>query len=149
MSLISDIFAGGAKGVFEGVGSLVLDIKKAITGKEPISAEKAAEIALKVQELQSLVEQGRQSIIITEASSHDKWTSRARPAFMYVMYVFILAAFPMGVIFAFAPVEAKSITDGVTSWLKAIPDSMWVLFGTGYLGYSYLRSQDKKNGVAS
>jgi len=135
-------------GLFSGIGTLAKDIRTAITGKEPIDATKAAEIALKLQELEASIEQGRTAIIVAEASSQDKWTSRARPAFLYVVYIYILAAFPMGLIFAFAPEQAKNITTGVTAWLNSIPDSMWVLFGSGYLGYVGARSYDKKKGTA-
>lgn len=31
------------------------------------------------------------SVILAEAKSNDKWTSRARPGFLYVIYVIILA----------------------------------------------------------
>ena len=42
------------------------------------------------------------SAIIAEANSKDPWTSRARPTFMYVIYLLILSSIPMGVLFAFA-----------------------------------------------
>lgn len=87
------------------------------------------------------------SAILAEAQSADPWTSRARPTFLYVIYVCILAALPMGVLFAFQPVAANAIAVGFGAWLNAIPDSMWGLFGAGYLGYSGFRSWDKKGGV--
>lgn len=85
----------------------------------------------------------RMSAIRTEASSNDPWTSRARPSFMYVMYVMILACFPMGILFAVNPEVALNITEGVKGWLSAIPEEMWWLFGAGYLGYSTARTFDK------
>lgn len=85
----------------------------------------------------------RMSAIRTEASSNDPWTSRARPSFMYVMYVMILACFPMGVLFAIYPETALAIIEGVKGWLTAIPEEMWWLFGAGYLGYSTARTVDK------
>jgi hypothetical protein len=81
--------------------------------------------------------------IVAEANSTDKWTSRARPSFMYVMYAIILASIPMGIITAISPQVALNISTGFKSWLAAIPDSMWALFGTGYVGYSVSRSYDK------
>ena len=84
------------------------------------------------------------SAIMMEAKSNDKWTSRARPAFMYVIYLFILASLPFGVLFAFRPEEALAVTNGVQSWLAAIPGELWGLFGAGYLGYTGARSYDKK-----
>ena len=37
------------------------------------------------------------SAILAEAASPDPWTSRARPAFLYVVYTLLLAGLPMGV----------------------------------------------------
>lgn len=89
-------------------------------------------------------EENRYNAIIAEAKSSDKWTSRARPAFMYVIYIFILAAIPMGFLFAFKPLVAQAVIDGVQGWLKAIPDSLYTLFGAGFLGYTTARSVDKR-----
>ena len=85
----------------------------------------------------------KMSAIITEAQSSDPWTSRARPSFLYVIYVMILTAIPMGFLTAFSPDTALAVTDGMKDWLAAIPESMWALFGAGYLGYAGARSFDK------
>jgi hypothetical protein len=50
------------------------------------------------QEMQSIGAQ--MQAIVAEAQSADPWTSRARPSFLYVMYVMILWAIPMGLIAA-------------------------------------------------
>jgi len=84
------------------------------------------------------------SAIIAEANSEDPWTSRARPSFLYVVYFYILAAVPMGFVFAVDPESAKAVTEGVAAWLTAIPEQMWTLFGVGYLGYTGARSIDKR-----
>ncbi len=83
------------------------------------------------------------SAILAEAQSADPWTSRARPSFLYIIYIFILASIPMGVLFALNGALAVNITTGVQAWLAAIPESLWWLFGAGYLGYSGARSFDK------
>lgn len=87
------------------------------------------------------------SAIVAEAQSADPWTSRARPSFLYVIYVMILAAIPIGVLSVFSPAAATQIAAGMKAWLAAIPDSMWTLFGIGYSGYALARSWDK-HGVA-
>ena len=130
-------------GVLSGAGQLFKDIRAAITGKEPINAEKAAELAIKAQELETKLEETRIGVMVAEASSQDKWTSRARPSFMYVMYIMILSSIPMGVVYAFAPESAQGIMTGLQLWLKAIPDSLYALFGAGYVGYSAARTVDK------
>ena len=86
------------------------------------------------------------SAIIAEADSNDPWTSRARPSFLYVMYAMILGAIPMGLIAAVQPKMAQNVAVGMTAYLAAIPESMWALFGTGYLGYTAARSWGKAKG---
>lgn len=135
--------------VLSGAGQLFKDIRTAITGKEPISAEKAAEIVLKTTEIEAKLEETRISVMVAEASSQDKWTSRARPSFLYVIYILLLTALPMGVLFAINPVMANNITYGFKLWLAAIPESLYALFGVGYLGYAATRSYDKGKGTAS
>ena len=78
--------------------------------------------------------------IVAEANSVDPWTSRARPSFLYVMYAIILWSIPMGLIGAVQPATAKLIADMMNLYLRGIPDSLWALFGTGYLGYTAART---------
>lgn len=85
-----------------------------------------------------------QRVMIAEAQSADPWTSRARPSFMYVIYVLLLASIPMGVLHAFQPDVAGKITAGFSAWIHAIPDSLMTLFGVGYLGYTGARTFEKR-----
>lgn len=88
------------------------------------------------------------SAIIAEASSADPYTSRARPSFLYVMYIMILMAVPVGIVQVFHPAAVATFTGGVQAWLSAIPEELWWLFGTGYLGYTASRTFDKRKGAA-
>ena len=83
------------------------------------------------------------SVILAEAKSADPWTSRARPSFLYVMYILILFAVPMGILSAFRPDMATQIANGMKAWLSAIPDALWSVFGVGYLGYTGAREYGK------
>ena len=83
------------------------------------------------------------SAIIAEAKSADPWTSRARPSFLYVIYLMILFSVPMGVLSAFRPDLAAAVADGMRAWLGAIPDMLWGVFGAGYLGYTGAREYGK------
>ena len=85
--------------------------------------------------------------ILAEARSADPWTSRARPSFLYVMYALLLWSIPMGLIAAAQPGLADAIGRGMTSYLNGIPEPMWALFGTGYLGYTAARTWGKVKGV--
>lgn len=87
------------------------------------------------------------SAIVAEAQSPDPWTSRSRPSFLYVMYVLILWSIPMGILSAFRPDLATAISKGMTSYLAAIPEPLYVLFGTGYLGYTAARQWGKAKGT--
>ncbi len=77
----------------------------------------------------------------------DPWISRARPGFLYIIYVMILWAIPMGLVAAFSPAIAARITGGMHAYLAGIPDSLWSLFGTAYLGYTAARQWGKLKGV--
>ncbi len=87
------------------------------------------------------------SAIIAEAQSTDPLTSRARPSFLYVMYAMILWALPIGLIAAIRPDMAKAIAAGMNAYLGGIPEPLWALFGTGYLGYTAARTWGKVKGV--
>lgn len=142
---LANIDIGGA---LSGIGDLAKSIRAAITGKEPIDSTKAAELALQVQELENGIEKARLDVVLAEASSKDPWTSRARPAFMYVIYIMLITAIPMGVVAAVNSNTANNIASGFGAWLKAIPGDLYALFGAGYLGYGAFRTYDKKQGTA-
>lgn len=89
------------------------------------------------------------SAIIAEASSADPWTSRARPSFLYVVYILLLFGLPMGVLSAFQPDMALAVAAGFKAWLNAIPDALYILFGTVMTGYGVQRMVEKIKGVAS
>lgn len=121
-------------------------IDKIFPDKEKMANERAqAELALlQLQQEGRLKELGVQmSAILAEAQSPDPWTSRARPSFLYVIYIVILLGVPMGFLSAFRPDIATQVASGFGAWLKAVPDSLWTLFGAGYLGYAASRTVDK------
>jgi len=112
----------------------------------PSEAEKnAAKIALLQAENNGELEtlKVQLSAILAEAQSPDPWTSRARPSFMYVIYTMLLFGIPMGFVAAHDASLANAVTLGFKSWLAAIPDSLYTLFGVGYVGYSTARTVDK------
>ncbi len=86
------------------------------------------------------------SAVLAEAGSADPWTSRARPSFLYVMYVLLLWSIPMGIIAAIRPSAAEAIARGMNAYLAGIPEPLYALFGTGYLGYTVAREWGKAKG---
>lgn len=83
------------------------------------------------------------SAVVAEAQSADPWTSRARPSFLYVMYTLLLWAIPMGLIASVRPELARDIAAGMNAYLAGIPEPLYALFGTGYLGYTVAREWGK------
>ena len=111
---------------------------------DPAARDKAKLDLLTLQGTQEMQQiQTQLSAIVAEANSTDPWTSRARPSFLYVMYVMILWALPMGVLSAFRPGTARDIASGMNAYLAGLPEPLYALFGTGYLGYTAMRQWGK------
>ena len=128
------------------IGPVASIIDKVIPDKEARAKAKLELVRLEgTHELQAI--EARLSAIVAEANAADPWTSRARPSFLYVMYILLLAAIPMGILSALSPVTAASIASGMTAYLRGLPDELYALFGTGYLGYTAARQWGKIKGV--
>jgi len=128
-------------------GKALFDLGTSLINKlipDPTAKAQAQLELLKLQQSGALEEEKTQlSAIIAEAQSSDKWTSRARPSFLYVVYILLLASIPMGVVFAVSPTTAGSITTGFRGWLAAIPPEIIELFKWVMLGYIGGRSFEK------
>jgi hypothetical protein len=115
---------------------------------DPEARDRAKLELIKVQgsqEMQAIQQQ--MSAIVAEANSHDPWTSRARPSFLYVMYALLLWSIPMGLIAAVNPEMSLGIARGMNAYLAGIPEELYALFGTGYLGYTAARAWGKAKGL--
>lgn len=128
------------------IGPIASIIDKVIPDKEARAKAKLELLALEgTQELKQI--EVRLAAIVAEANSADPWTSRARPSFLYVMYTLLLFAIPMGVLAAFNPTAATDIARGMNAYLNGLPEPLYALFGTGYLGYTAARQWGKVKGV--
>lgn len=104
---------------------------------------------LKLQQSGELEEMRVQlSAIIAEAQSPDPWTSRARPSFLYVVYILLLWSIPMGLLSIFRPDAAAAFTAGFKAWMQALPEPVLTLFGVVMTGYVAGRSWEKVRGAA-
>ena len=116
---------------------------------DPVARDAAKLELLRQHQAGELQEvQTRLSAILAEAQSSDPWTSRARPSFMYVVYVLMLASLPMGLVSAFSPETAGQVAAGMKAWLGAIPGDIVELFQWVMLGYVGARSVEKVKGAA-
>jgi len=128
------------------IGPIASIIDKIIPDKEARARAKLELIQLEGSQELKLIE-ARLEAIVAEAQSSDPWTSRARPSFLYVMYCMILWALPMGILAAFTPGAARDIAAGMNAYLNGLPEPLYALFGTGYLGYTAARQWGKVKGV--
>jgi hypothetical protein len=92
--------------------------------------------------------EARMGAITAEAQSKDKWTSRARPSFMYTVYLILI----VNVVLApaagiFFPEQMGNYFQYVAQGFEAIPGAVWATFTSGFLGYAGLRSYEKAKGV--
>jgi hypothetical protein len=128
------------------IGPISAIIDKVIPDKAARERAKLELIALEGTQELRLIEAQLQAIV-AEAQSHDPWTSRARPSFLYVMYAMILFALPMGLLSAISPQAAADIASGINTYLNGLPEPLYALFGTGYLGYTAARQWGKSRGT--
>jgi hypothetical protein len=147
MAFWEDMARGGAAGLMSGIGSMAKDLREAFVGKE-MTPELQVELQKKMMDLEVASTNAQMQMITAEANSQDKWTSRARPSFMYVFYFVLISLIIVApLIGVFAPVQMQTFFANVDKGFKAIPDSLYALFGSGYLGYTGFRSFEKIKGA--
>lgn len=130
---------------------LVLEAAKGLIARIWPDPAQQAEAQRKLAELEQTGELRKMelqlSAILAEASSADPWTSRARPTFLYLMYALILLLVFGAIVGIWWPEHVFRAAENLTKLLGALPDQLWWLFGTGYLGYTGARMFEKRKGV--
>ena len=115
--------------IFESlIGPITSLLDKLIPDKEARARAQYELLQLEGTQEMQLIE-ARLQAIVAEAHSTDPWTSRARPSFLYVMYVLLLWSIPMGVIAAW---RHGSLTDNAVMAISVLGFSIPV-FVTGYI----------------
>jgi hypothetical protein len=132
MSIIDTLLGGGAGGI----GQMFKDI----VGMFKLSPETQAELTKQLEdhkfelakmdaELEEKLQATAASNIQSEEKSGDKFTSRARPTFMYIMEAILLWNYAVVPLFKQAPVD--------------LPEPLFWLFGSCMLGYTGARTWEK------
>lgn len=137
---IDDAVANASKLIDDAINKIWPDPKDAAAAQATIIRANAEAALATLQQ--------QMSVMLAEANSTDKLTSRARPSFLYVMYILMLGSIPMGILYGFDPKHAELIALGLQKWLAAIPETMWQMFGFCFLGYSASRTFEKVKGVS-
>jgi hypothetical protein len=111
--------------------------------------DKAKLELMKVQQSGQLEETKTQlSAILAEAQSADPWTSRARPTFLYVFYLMLILCVIGGILGIWWPDRVTTAAQNIANLMAALPEQLWWVFGTGYLGYTGARTFEKMKGAA-
>src|SRR6266851_9301109 len=133
MPLLDQLFSGGFGQIFKDVvGTFKLSPEDKAKFQAAIDANQKeiqlAQIALesKAQETLARETEAASANIRADAATGDKFTSRARPSFIYVMLGILVANY---VVF---PILARPAI--------AFPDALFWLFGSCMLGYTGARS---------
>ena len=142
MSILGTLLGGGVgKLVKDIVGTFKLSPEAKLEFEREISAREH-ELALKDKELEMLLLAAQTKEIETasaniraEAQTGDAYTSRARPTFLYLVYVIL------GWNYIILPVIQMAASQPIQPIL--FPEELIWLFGSGYLGYTGARSWDK------
>ena len=116
--------------IFSGAGKFAGDMRQAITGD--ISAEKKAELELKMQEFESMAANAQAEINKVEASSTSFFVAGWRPAFGWV------GVFIVGTIYLINPI-LKALGIPV---VEADMSDLWPVI-TGILGLGGMRTYEK------
>ena len=132
-----------ASGIVNEVGSIADNL---FTSDEERQEQRIRQENQRLQHEVALM-QARLSAIITESQSEDKVTSRARPMFLYVMYLLFLLMMIGAIIGIWYPTEMKQASENLSLLFHALPNELYALFGAGYLGYTGARTYDKKQEV--
>jgi len=132
-------------GIFGGFGTLLKDIRTAITGKAPLDPAKLAELEMKSLEIEQILMTAQTDINKIEAASPHLFVSGWRPA---IGWICALGLFIQYFIFPIAswilPIIGHS---EIKLPVLSVSDLYPLLFGL--LGLGTLRSYEKSKGVAS
>lgn len=131
-------------GIFTGIGSLARDIRAAITGKEPIDATKAAELAIKAQELEASIVVAQTQINMAEAQHSSLFVSGWRPAIGWICGMSLFYNFIFAPLFAYI---AALVSPGAPP-LPDLDYSALMTILLGMLGLGGLRTLEKTKNVA-
>jgi len=156
MSFFSELIAGGAAGLFTGIGTFAKDIRAAITGESIIDPNKRAEILLNAQMLEAASEkalldfeqkmsEAQTAINAVEASSSSVFVAGWRPAVGWVCVCGLFYTFLLKPLFPWA-VTVGAAMFGYKSLVPPLPEvpmgDLIVLLG-GMLGLGAMRTAEK------
>lgn len=158
MSFFSELMAGGAAGLFQGLGVFAKDLREAITGKTILDPNQQAELLMKMTAIEAAAAQARADYDKTqmegqiavnklEAANASIFVSGWRPAVGWVCVLGLSYTFLMKPLLPWI-IAVGALIVGKQSIVPALPDvamgDLIILLG-GMLGLGVMRSVDKYN----
>ena len=136
-----------AKGLMEGIGSLAKSLRTAFTGKEPINATKAAELAFQTQELEYKVKEAENALMLgqidvnkVEAQSTKWFVASWRP------FVGWVCGFSLAYSAIIQPLASwVALVSGYEGTFPVLDTTLTMQTLFGILGLGVMRSVDKGN----
>ena len=162
MSIVSELIAGGAAGLFQGIGSFAKSIREAITGESILDPNKRAELLLNAQALEAAsvkakmdydqaISTAQNAVNALEAQSKSLFVAGWRPAVGWVCVLGLFYTFLLKPLFPWFSAIISNLA-GVAPVVPALPEvptaDLLVLLG-GMLGLGGLRTYEKVMGVES
>jgi len=162
MSFFSELIAGGAAGLFTGIGTFAKDLRAAITGEAIIDPNKRAELLQQAAALEAAsaaaqmdyelkLVQAQTAINQLEASNKSIFVSGWRPAVGWVCVSGLFYTFLLKPLLPWVIGVGASAT-GMVSIVPPLPEvpmgDLIILLG-GMLGLGAMRTAEKINGVSS
>jgi len=126
----------------DSVGSLIKDVREAITGKAISDPIKIAELDLKLQTLNNKLLEGQMAINKVEASSKSLFVAGARPSILWV------GSFALAYNFVIAPLlHSAFIIYDINFPLPSFDASELMTLVTAMLGIGGYRTYEKAKGI--
>lgn len=157
MSFWAGLMEGGISGIAKGVGSLAKDLRAAITGEEPLTAEQRTRLLEQVSAMEQAVlaadvaqMQGQVELNKIEAGSDSLYKSGWRPAVGWVCVAGLAFTFVVKPLLPWL-VQVAGIPFGYVSALPPMPEipmgDLTILLA-GMLGLGGFRTFEKVKGAA-
>ena len=161
MGFWDGLVSGGIKGMAEGIGSLAKDIRTAITGEDPLTAEQRARLQEQLAAMEAVAQKaaleydtaqmaGQVELNKIEAGSDSLFKSGWRPAVGWVCVAGLAFTFLVRPLLPWT-VQVAGIPFGYNSALPPMPEIPMgdlVVLLTGMLGLGAMRTAEKLRGGA-
>ena len=139
ISIVKNVITdNGEKGILESAANIIRNKQD-----DPAVKQAMLDQELEMKKLVLKDAEGARALITAESKSEDAFVRRARPAFMWLFYGVIIFNFIL--LPLIAAIGKFSNPDFSISFdYPVLPEQLYYLFGASFLGYSGLRSWDKK-----